>query len=254
MSYQLPQGEHWQVGTFIKTTSPQCVEILGGSGLDFAVLDAEHAPFDRGTLDLALMAGKSVGLPLFVRVLESTAAGLLSVLDMGAAGVLVPHVDTPEQAREVVAHCRYVGGQRGYSSSPRAAGYGRLGMKEAIRQGDLKLLVAQIESLTAVKNAAAIAAVDGVAGIFVGRADLALSMGLDSAQAPEVLAATEQVVHAGLAAGKVVGMAVGSSEERDKYLAMGVRWFIHASDQTLLRQAASAIARPSTVTQLKAKA
>lgn len=243
MNYQLPQGDDWQVGTFIKTTSPQCVEILGGSGLDFAVLDAEHAPFDRSSLDLALMAGQGVGLPLFVRVLESTAAGLLSVLDMGAAGVLVPHVDTPAQAREVVAHCRYVGGQRGYSSSPRAAGYGLLGMKEAIRQGDLKLVVAQIESLAAVKNAGAIAAVDGVAGIFVGRADLALSMGLDSAQAPEVLQATEQVVRAGLAAGKVVGMAVGSTEERDKYLALGVRWFIHGSDQSLMRQAAQSVAR-----------
>lgn len=252
MSYQLPQGEHWQVGTFIKTTSPQCVEILGDTGLDFAVLDAEHAPFERSTLDLALMAGKSVGLPLFVRVLESSAAGLLSVLDMGAAGVLVPHVDTPEQARQVVAHCRYVGGQRGYSSSPRAAGYGSMGMKEAIRQGDLKRVVAQIESLDAVRHAAAIAAVDGVDGIFVGRADLALSMGLDSAQAPEVLQVTEQVVRAGLAAGKVVGMAVGSTEERDKYLAMGVRWFVHGSDQSLLRQAARSIARPLPPTALKA--
>jgi 2-keto-3-deoxy-L-rhamnonate aldolase RhmA len=253
MSYTLPAGDDFHVGTFVKTTSPQVIEILGGSGLDFAVLDAEHAPYDRAALDLAMMAGRSVGLPLLVRVLERNASGLLSVLDMGAAGVLVPHVDTAQDAREVVAHCRYVGGDRGYSSSPRAAGYGALGMKEAIRQGDRNVVVAQIESVQAVDNVAAIAAVEGVAALFIGRADLALSMGLDSAQDPRVTESTERVIRAGLAAGKQVGMFVGSTTEREKYRALGVRWFIQGSDQSLLRDAAKAIARPaSPSSQVKA--
>lgn len=246
MSYALPVGDDWHVGTFVKTTSPQCIEILGDAGLDFAVLDAEHAPFDRAALDVAMIAGRSVGLPLFVRVLERTASSLLSVLDMGATGVLVPHVDTPEDAHQVVAHCRYVGGDRGYSSSPRAAGYGVLGMKEAIRQGDRNWVIAQIESVQAVENAASIAATEGVAGLFVGRADLALSMGLDSAQDPQVIEAAERVIRDTLAAGKLVGMAVGTHAEREKYRALGVRWFIHASDQALLRQAAQAISRSHT--------
>jgi len=246
MSYALPAGDEYQVGTFVKTTSPQTIEILGGSGLDFAVLDAEHAPFDRAALDLAMIAGRASGLPLFVRVLDRSAASLLSVLDMGAAGVLVPHVDTPEDAREVVAHCRYVGGDRGYSSSPRAAGYGALGMKEAIRQGDRTVVLCQIESVQAVDNAARIAAVPGVDALFIGRADLALSMGLDSAQDARVTEATESVIHAGRAAGKTIGMFVGSTAERDKYRALGVRWFVQGSDQSLLRQAAQAIARSSS--------
>lgn len=245
MSYALPTGDGWHVGTFVKTTSPQSVEILGGTGLDFAVLDAEHAPFDRAALDLAMIAGRAAGLPLFVRVLERTAAGLLSALDMGATGVLVPHVDTPEDARDVVAHCRYAAGSRGYSSSPRAAGYGALGMKEAIRQGDRSIVLVQIESVQAVGHAAAIAHTEGVAGLFIGRADLALSMGLDSAQDARVTAAAEDVVRAGLDAGKLVGMFVGSHAEREKYRALGVRWFIQGSDQSLLRQAAQAIARPA---------
>lgn len=254
MNYTLPAGDDWHVGTFVKTTSPQCIEILGGAGLDFSVLDAEHAPFDRATLDLALMAGRSVNLPLFVRVLERTAAGLLSVLDMGAAGVLVPHVDTAEDAREVVAHCRYVDGDRGYSSSPRAAGYGALGMKEAIRQGDRNVVIAQIESVQAVQNAAAIAAVEGVAGLFIGRADLALSMGLDNAQDARVIEATESVIRVGLASAKTVGMFVGSHTEREKYRALGVRWFIQGSDQSMLRQAAQAIARPASSSSSQVKA
>jgi 2-keto-3-deoxy-L-rhamnonate aldolase RhmA len=246
MSYTLPEGDAYHVGTFVKTTSPQCIEILGGAGLDFAVIDAEHAPFDRAAIDLALLAGRAANLPLLVRVLDRTAASLLSVLDMGAAGVLVPHVDTADDAREVVAHCRYVGGDRGYSSSPRAAGYGALGMKEALRQGDRNVVVCQIESVQAVDNAARIAAIEGVGALFVGRADLALSMGLDSAQDPRVTQATEAVIRAGRAAGKQVGMFVGGTPERDKYRALGVRWFIQGSDQSLLRQAAQAIARPAS--------
>lgn len=244
MSYTLPAGNGFHVGTFVKTTSPHVVEILGGSGLDFAVLDAEHAPYDRAALDLAMLAGRAAGLPLFVRVEERSAARMLSVLDMGAAGVLVPHVDTEQDAREVVAHCRYVGGDRGYSSSPRAAGYGLLGMKQAIADGDRNVVVCQVESVAAVENAARMAAVPGVAALFIGRADLALSMGLDDAQHPRVLEATEGVVRAALAAGKAAGMFVGSVAEREKYRALGVSWFIHGSDQSLLRQAAQAAARP----------
>jgi 2-keto-3-deoxy-L-rhamnonate aldolase RhmA len=244
MSYVLPAAGEYHVGTFVKTTSPQVVEILGGSGLDFAVLDAEHAPYDRAALDLALLAGRAAGLPLFVRVAARTAADLLSALDMGAAGVLAPHVDTAQDASEVVAQCRYLGGERGYSSSPRAAGYGALGMKQAIARGDRNVVVCQIESAAAVENAAHIAAVPGVAALFIGRADLALSMGLDDAQAPGVGEATERVIRAGRVAGKTLGMFVGSVAEREKYRALGVSWFIHGSDQSLLRQAAQAAARP----------
>ncbi|HSV52937.1 MAG TPA: aldolase/citrate lyase family protein [Burkholderiaceae bacterium] len=246
MTYALPAGDEYHVGTFVKTTSPHAIEILGGSGLDFAVLDAEHAPFDRASLDLAMMAGRAAALPLLVRIQDREAASLLSVLDLGAAGVLVPHVDTAQDATDVVAHCRYVGGDRGYSSSPRAAGYGALGMKEAIREGDRNVVVCQIESVQAVGNAAHIAAVAGVGALFIGRADLALSMGLDSAQELRVSEATEHVIRTGLAAGKQVGMFVGSTAERDKYRALGVRWFIQGSDQSLLRQAVQAIARPLT--------
>lgn len=249
MNYTLPAGAQPHVGTFVKTPSPQVIEILGGAGLDFAVLDAEHAPYDRAALDLAMIAGRAAGLPLFVRVLERTAAGLLSVLDMGAAGVLVPHVDTEQDAREVVAHCRYAGGDRGYSSSPRAAGYGALGMKAAIAEGDRNVVVCQIESVQAVENAARIAAVPGVGALFIGRADLALSMGLDNAQDARVTEATQGVIRATLEAGKVVGVFVGSTAEREKYRALGVRWFIQGSDQSLLRQAAQAMARPSSPEQ-----
>lgn len=240
--YTLPNKGEVHVGTFIKTPGPHTVEILASAGLDFAVLDAEHAPWDRATLDIAILAGWATGLPLFVRVADRQASNLLQALDMGAAGVLVPHVDGAEDARQAVAHARFVGGDRGYSGSPRFGGYGSLGMKETLRRGDRAVVICQIESRAAVEQADAIAAVPGVDGVFIGRADLALSMGLDTSEDSRVDDATERVMRAVAAAGKAIGIAVGSNAERDKYIARGASWIVQASDQSLLRQAALGIA------------
>lgn len=233
-----------QIGTFIKTSSPHVVEVLGTTGLDFGVLDAEHAPLDRAMLDLMMLAGRAAGLPLLVRVPDCRAATLLSVLDMGAAGLVLPHVDTVEDAQAAVRHARFRGGDRGYSSSPRFAGYGSLGMKAALAAGDQAVVICQIESPEAVENAAAIAALPGVDGLFIGRADLALAMGLDDSRHPDVSVAADRSIAAALAAGKLAGVFTGSQQERDAYIAKGVNWFVHGSDQSFLRQGAQAIAHP----------
>ena len=231
-----------KLGIFVKTASPQVIEVLGTTKLDFVCVDAEHAPFDRATLDLMVMAGRAANIAVFIRIAEVNPAIILSALDIGAAGLLVPHVDSAAQAREVVAMARYAGGTRGFSSSPRGAGYGSLGMKEALRVGDQAQVICQIESPQAVQEADAIAAVPGVGGLFVGRADLALAMGLDNPRDDSVLEATRHTLAAARKHGKLAGMHVAGNAERDQFAAMGADWFVVSSDQTLLRQAASAIA------------
>jgi len=244
-AYQLPAPGGLQIGTFVKTPAPHVIEVLATGGLDFAVLDAEHAPMDRVALDLALLAGRAVQLPLFVRVLDRSAGAILSALDLGAVGLLVPHVDTVEDAMAVVAHARYRGGDRGFSASARFGGYGTLGMREALRVGDRALVMCQIECVRAVQACEAIAALPGVAGLFIGRADLALSMGLDTVQDARIEEAVGHVVRVGLAAGKTIGMAVSNTSERSDYANLGATWFVQGSDQSLLREATRAIARPS---------
>ena len=241
----LRQPTRYQIGTFIKTSSPQVVEVLGTTALDFAVLDAEHAPLDRAALDLMMLAGRAAGLPLLVRIPDRQPSTILSVLDIGAAGLLVPHVDSAADAEAVVSHAKYRGGQRGFSSSPRFAGYGTLGMKQALTLGDQALVICQIESPQAVACAAQIAAVPGVDGLFIGRADLALAMGLEDPKHPDVAAATDRSIAAALAAGKLAGVFTGSAAERDAYAAKGVNWFIFGSDQSLMRDAAAAVAHPA---------
>lgn len=239
------QPARYQVGTFIKTASPHVVEVLGTSSLDFGVLDAEHAPLDRAALDLMMLAGRAAGLPLLVRIPDKSAATILSVLDMGAAGLLVPHVDSVADAEAVLSHAKYRGGQRGFSGSPRFAGYGTLGMKQALTVGDQALVICQIESPQAVACAAQIAALPGVDGLFIGRADLALAMGFEDSKHPDVAAAADSSIAAALAAGKLAGVFTASVAERDAYAAKGVNWFVFGSDQSLMRQAADASAHPS---------
>lgn len=232
----------YQLGTFVKTASPHIIEVLGSTKLDFVCIDAEHAPLDRAALDIMVLATRATHLKAFIRIAELNPAVILSALDIGSAGILVPHVDSADDARNVVAMARYKGGVRGYSSSPRFAGYGSLGMKEALRIGDEAVVICQIESDAAVQDVEAIAAVPGVGGLFVGRADLALSMGLDNPRDPRVLDATRRVLAVAKKAGKLAGMFVAGNAERDEFAALGADWFIVSSDQTLLRQGAQAIA------------
>lgn len=227
-----------QIGTFVKTGAPQIIEILGGAGLHFAVVDAEHAPFDRSTLDIMVIAARAVGLPLFVRIPDMQAATIQSALDLGVSGLLVPHVDSAEDARRVVARTRFLGGERGYSSSPRFAGYGAMGMKRAVEAGNGTTVICQIESRAGCNAAREIAAVDGVAGLFVGRADLALSFDLTDAKAPDVMRATVDVLAVAQDAGKIGGVALGDASECEEFAKMGATWFVIGSDQSLLRKGA----------------
>lgn len=227
------------LGTFIKTPSPAVVEVLAQSGLNFAILDAEHAPIDRGAMDVMLMAGLALGFPLFVRVHDASASALLNALDLGAAGVVIPHVENEAMAREFVARTKYRGGNRGFSSSPRASGYGTRTMADAIAHGDTCTVICQVESPKAVEHARAIAAVPGVDALFIGRADLALAMGFDSAARPEVDTAVDRVVAAARAEGKAIVMAVGGTTERDHYANRGADWIVVGSDQAFIRQGAT---------------
>ena len=124
------------VGSFIKTPTTHATEIYGALGYDFVVIDEEHAPFDRAMTDIVLLAARASNIAGIVRVSSDDPSGILSCLDCGATGVLVPHVATVEKARAVAAAARYRGGRRGYSGSPRAGGYGATPMWSLVDQQD----------------------------------------------------------------------------------------------------------------------
>jgi len=229
------------LGTFIKTPATQPVEILGAAGFDFVVLDQEHAPLDRVTVDSLVLAGHAAGIAVLVRVPGGAARDLLPPLDCGAQGVLVPHVDSAGKARDVVADARYRGGRRGFTNSSRAGRYGAADLAEHLAACDAQTAVlAMIEDPAALAVLADIMAVPDLDAVFIGRGDLATALGAASTIAPAVAEATEFIAAAARVAGKRLCAHVArlDAPEVSWLRSLGVTAFIVSSDQGLMRGAA----------------
>jgi 2-keto-3-deoxy-L-rhamnonate aldolase RhmA len=229
------------LGTLIRTPSPHAVEILGGTGLDFVVIDGEHAPFDRTSIDLVLFAARAAGIPAVVRTPDATPGHLLNALDCGADGVLVPHVASVETARAIVEASRYQGGRRGFSHGGRAGQFGAFTVWDHIRAADARTTVlAMIEDPEAVEHLDAIGAVDGLDGFFLGRGDLSVSMRAESSDAPPVRALVERIASVARARNKPM-LAYTSAIDAAEVAwlrSIGVTALAVSSEQGLLKRAA----------------
>jgi 2-keto-3-deoxy-L-rhamnonate aldolase RhmA len=227
------------VGSFIKTPSPHVVELLGFAGLDFAVIDQEHAPIGIAQMDMLALAGRAAGLPLLSRRWGGATDWIAPLLDLGLNGVMVPHVIDAAQARSVCDAVRFSRGKRGLSPSPRAGNYGGLGLAEYRASCDAKSVVmVQIEDRSALDHLDEIAGEPDVDLLFIGPADLSQSMGVNF-PSPELDAAIEQVIASGRKAGVAIGLFVSDASHVSKWHARGVSVFVCGSDQALLRKAAA---------------
>ena len=221
------------LGAFVKTASHQTLELVGRAGQDFAVVDAEHAPFDLATLDRLAAVAQGKLLPTLVRPATLDPAFIGQVLDMGFSGVLAPHAASAEAAQAVVQACRYEGGRRGFSPSTRAGGYGAPDPAAYRRAADAQTCVwCQIEDAKALPQLDAIAGLEEVDCLFLGRADLAFSLGVDSPADPKVVEAVRATCEAGARHGRTVGIYVGSADEIPDLAALGVSVFVCGSDQS----------------------
>lgn len=230
------------VGAFIKTSSPETAELLGHAGMDYAILDAEHAPLDLGRIDRIVLGARSSGLPCLVRI-PSLVPGLIGqVLDLGAAGIVVPQIRTADDARTAVAEAHYAG-RRGYSPSTRAANYGFCDTKLYAEQADAAATVwCQIENSHAMDNLEAIAAVESVDLLLIGRADLALSLGC-AAGDPRLNAAVDAIIAAAKRHRRKIAIYVASMDEAPAFAAKGVSVFVCGSDLSHLAAASQAMLR-----------
>jgi len=232
------------IGTFLKTPSYEIVEVLGTTGIDFIVIDAEHAPFDRSDISVCVLAARAAGMPALVRIPTNNAEPILEVLDVGAAGIVAPHAKNAMATREIIAATRYRDGIRGYSNSPRSGAYGRTSMALHIEQSDRNtIVICQIEDREAVEAIDSIASISEVDCLFLGRADLAVSFGASEVTDPKVEQAVRRVCESCQAAKKAVGIFLGDSTQIDHYLELGVTLFVIGSDQSLLYANAAAIAQ-----------
>lgn len=229
-------------GTWVKTPHPHVVEVLALSPLDLIVLDAEHAPFDRASLDICIMAARAGGKPVLVRPASSAHEHILNALDCGADGVIVPHVRSAAEARDIVRACHYVSGGRGFAGSTRAAGYTTLGMAKHRAAAREVIVIAQIEDVEGVEAIDEIAAVEGVDALFIGRADLTISYAAETPDDAVVVAAVDRICAAGQAAGRTVGMFLGRVGDVPEWREKGASLFVLQSDQDFLLKGAAGLA------------
>jgi 4-hydroxy-2-oxoheptanedioate aldolase len=241
-------------GIFNGIPSPALVEMCAYAGFDFVIIDNEHGSAGPETTEHMLRAARACGVPALVRCLEQDIA---RTLDIGAGGLQIPMVQSPEHAADLVRRVKYplprgaagVAGQRGSAFSTRAAGYGAFGgPAHTARSNEGIALVVMIETEQAVAQAGAIAAVPGVDAVFIGPNDLAHDMGHENRfSEPPVQAAIERAVRAVAAAGKCPGVLALSEQDEARYAAWGVRMFATVTTALITRalQQAAGAARPA---------
>lgn len=227
---KLRSGES-AIGAWISSGSPNMVDILRNLPLDWFLFDMEHSPITVETVvHMVQVLNGSTVTPL-VRVGQIDQALFKSVLDAGAQGVIVPLVNTPEEAERAVTYCKYPPrGVRGVAGS-KATDYG-MSLGNYIRTAnDETLVIAQIETPQAVANVDKILAVDGIDVAFVGPSDLTMTLGLiDDRTNPKVVEAMLKVVKASQDAGKVAGVMVTTLEEAKLAVQRGFGFIGLASD------------------------
>lgn len=224
------------LGTFLKIPSTQPAEILGSLGFDFVVIDEEHAPLNPETTDAILLACRVHGMAGLVRVRQP--ADVLRVLDCGADGVLVPHVRSVQVAQHAVAEARY-GGARGFSPTTRAGAFGTSAIADHIAEQDARVaVIAMIEDAEAVDSIEQIVAVDGLDAIFVGRADLHVSMG-EAAGDGGLDRAVKRILAAAHAVGLPALILATNLVDLDQMRRLGATGFLTGSDQGFLKASAA---------------
>ena len=229
------------IGIFIKTPNYQVVELVTSCNLSFIALDAEHAPFSKSDLDTCILAARANDTPVIVRVPTSNEEDVLSVLDMGANGVLFPHINCKQDAIAAINASKYKSkdfemGRRGFSNSSRSGNYGSFTIDEMIETSNKNVSVlCQIEEIQAVDNIDEITKARGIDCLFIGRADLAVSMGCNSINDSRVENAIDIVVKSAERNGIPLGMYLPDNNDLEKWISKGFSLFIVGSDQSYLK-------------------
>lgn len=222
-----------RIGTFVKLASAAAVEALGMSGVDFVIVDTEHAPCDQLMLEHMIRAADCVGLPTIVRVSSAAEDKILKALDLGASGVQIPGLQTVEETREVLRCTKYAPeGCRGLSFSQRSAGYGMKNKNEYMSQSNSGLInVVHIENREMAEHTEELCGIDEIDVLFVGPMDISQSMGHPGDPGhPEVASLVRKVLETCHARGKPTGIFVGTPEAAKKYLDMGVSYIALSSE------------------------
>lgn len=233
-------------GMMVLTDSPAAVEMLGYAGFDYVIIDTEHGANDIAEVEAMVRAAEVSGTTALVRVTKNDPAYILRAMDVGARGILVPQVNSAEDADRAVRAVKYFPrGDRGLAGIVRAARYGFQPLDKYIAESnETSLVIVQAEDIKAVGALDEILAVDGVDGVFVGPADLSHSMAMPGRfDDPEFTRIVHAIVARTVKSGKIAGMFCFDAEQARYWRGLGVRLLCVGTDTTLFAGAARAMAR-----------
>lgn len=233
-----------QIGLWLGLANAYTAEIAAGAGFDWLVVDGEHGPNDIPLILAQLQAIAAAGGRPVVRAVSGEAWIIKQLLDIGAQTILVPMVETAGQAAELVRALRYPpDGIRGVGAAlARASAFNRIPDYLQTANEQVCLLV-QLETRAGLEQLDAIAAVEGVDGVFIGPADLAADLGyLGKPGAPEVQAVIEAAIRRIVAAGKPAGILTADPALAARYLSLGATFVAVGTDVTLFSGALGGLA------------
>jgi 4-hydroxy-2-oxoheptanedioate aldolase len=241
---RLAESDRILYGGWICTGSPVAAEIMAGAGLDWLLIDMEHAPNGLESTLAQLHAVSGYPVTTMVRVPVGDTVVIKQVLDLGAQNILVPMVSSADQARDVAAMAQYPpAGRRGVGSAlARSGRWNRVDgyLSEA---ADHVSVFVQVESPEGVRQAGEIAAVEGIDGVFVGPSDLAASMGLLGQQThPDVVAAATTALTKINSAGKPAGVNAFDPDAAQTYADAGAGFILVGADVALLARGSEQLA------------
>jgi 2-keto-3-deoxy-L-rhamnonate aldolase RhmA len=192
------------LGGYVALADPQVVEIIGLADFDAAFIDMEHTGFDLSLVGEMIRAAELAGVTSLVRVPDNDAKLILRLLDMGAEGIVVPHVDGVEGAKRAVEAVRYPPlGARGGAGSTRAARFGAIPYEEHVRDSNREVLLSVMaEDDRAISEVGRIAALDGVDLVAVGPTDLSHALGVHDPSDPRLREKVEEIAAAIRSEGK----------------------------------------------------
>ena len=238
------QADKRLYGMFLGIPNTSVAELCAGAGFDWLIIDGEHSPFDLQSIMAHLQAIAAYPVSAIVRPVEGQTAIIKQMLDLGAQSLLIPMVDTPEQAKELVRACRYPPeGIRGVGTAvSRAAKWNRI--PDYLHKANEEVcLIVQIETELGLKNVKDIAAVDGVDAVFIGPADLSAAIGYVGQQDhPKVVETICETIGSINAAGKAAGLLAVKKELIQKYSDAGAKFIGVGVDTAVFSNATKQLA------------
>ncbi len=232
-----------QIGLWCSLCSPYSTEIVAGAGFDWLLIDVEHSPNDLPLVSSQLQAMTGAATHAVVRPPWNDMVQIKQYMDAGAQSLLIPYVQSAEEARAAVAYTRYPPqGVRGVAGTTRATRFARVRDYFA-RAGEETCVLVQVETRSGLDNLEAIAAVEGVDGVFIGPADLSAALGhLGDPAHPEAASAIEDAIRRVRACGKAPGIVVNDEALARRYIELGCLFVAVGQDIVLLARGADRLA------------